>query len=724
MKVNINSLECNFPFKTIYKEQVEYMNNLKEVIDAGGHGLIEMPTGSGKTVSFFSLVVSYQQQFPEKLKKIVYCTRTLSQLEKATEELKLIEKMLIDEGKVPPKSTVLSARRNLCLHSEISKIKERERVDAQCRVAIKHEKCSYYKGYEEKFASTEVTKKAFNIEDILEFGQKNHMCPYFTARAISQSAEIVLCNYPYLFDENVNAKVLRDLPKESVVIVDEAHNLDEVCIDSKSFKIDKYLLDMALKAVDVIGEANEKATGAMKSAVEAEMQNMIKKIENEALRKQLESNSNVDIRKLGMVPGSIRKISSFISFLKRFTAFLQNFLRQKEVLLMTTTSFLNQMTNATLIDDAALVYASTRLNSLMDVLEIAEAEELAPLAYILQFGQMLAMYKEGFRVIYEPFFDTGKTIAPVLQLACLDASLGLKPILEKTNSVILTSGTLSPLPLYARVMGVNPFRLTSIQPESSKDVITPISISKANDQSPLSSEFAERGNSVISKNFGELLLELAMYVPDGIVTFFPSYSFLEETLADWSKSALLESVLKYKLVFVESRDQTATANALQSYKKAIEKGRGGIFLCVARGKVAEGVDFKDHLGRCALVIGIPFQFARSRALLSRIEFLEKNYGITQKQFLHFDAMKQVAQCLGRVVRGKSDYGLMILADRRYDNDKLNLLPLWIKRFLKPDHIELQTKIGVNIAKKFFISMERPEKDQNDLPKTAMEIEEN
>ena len=32
-------------------------------------------------------------------------------------------------------------------------------------------------------------------------------------------------------------------------------------------------------------------------------------------------------------------------------------------------------------------------------------------------------------------------------------------------------------------------------------------------------------------------------------------------------------------------------------------------------------------------------------------------------FLTFDAMRQAAQCVGRVIRGKSDYGIMIFADK-------------------------------------------------------------
>jgi Rad3-related DNA helicase len=32
-------------------------------------------------------------------------------------------------------------------------------------------------------------------------------------------------------------------------------------------------------------------------------------------------------------------------------------------------------------------------------------------------------------------------------------------------------------------------------------------------------------------------------------------------------------------------------------------------------------------------------------------------------YLTFDAMRHAAQCVGRVLRGKTDYGLMVFADR-------------------------------------------------------------
>jgi hypothetical protein len=43
-------------------------------LDAGGHCVLEMPSGTGKTVSLLSLIVAYQQYYPEH-RKLIYCSR-------------------------------------------------------------------------------------------------------------------------------------------------------------------------------------------------------------------------------------------------------------------------------------------------------------------------------------------------------------------------------------------------------------------------------------------------------------------------------------------------------------------------------------------------------------------------------------------------------------------------------------------------------------------------
>lgn len=48
MKFNLDGLTVYFPYDRIYLEQYEYMRALKQTLDAGGHCLLEMPTGTGK----------------------------------------------------------------------------------------------------------------------------------------------------------------------------------------------------------------------------------------------------------------------------------------------------------------------------------------------------------------------------------------------------------------------------------------------------------------------------------------------------------------------------------------------------------------------------------------------------------------------------------------------------------------------------------------------------
>jgi hypothetical protein len=60
-----------------------------------------------------------------------------------------------------------------------------------------------------------------------------------------------------------------------------------------------------------------------------------------------------------------------------------------------------------------------------------------------------------------------------------------------------------------------------------------------------------------------------------------------------------------------------------------------------------------------ILFGIPYMNTQSRILRARLEFLRDNYQIQEAEFLTFDAMRTAAQCVGRVIRGKKDYGIMV-----------------------------------------------------------------
>lgn len=46
-----------------------------------------------------------------------------------------------------------------------------------------------------------------DIEDLIKLGKSRQGCPYFTARAIADKAEVVFCPYNYIVDPVIRASV-------------------------------------------------------------------------------------------------------------------------------------------------------------------------------------------------------------------------------------------------------------------------------------------------------------------------------------------------------------------------------------------------------------------------------------------------------------------------------------------------------------------------------------
>ena len=94
-------------------------------LDAGGHCVLEMPLGTGITVSLLSLIVAYKQLLPEP-RKLIYCPRTMPEIEKALAELKaLMAYRSKDLGYVEEfRGLGLTSRKNLCLHLSFHQTQE------------------------------------------------------------------------------------------------------------------------------------------------------------------------------------------------------------------------------------------------------------------------------------------------------------------------------------------------------------------------------------------------------------------------------------------------------------------------------------------------------------------------------------------------------------------------------------------------------------------------
>lgn len=55
------------------------------------------------------------------------------------------------------------------------------------------------------------------------------------------------------------------------------------------------------------------------------------------------------------------------------------------------------------------------------------------------------------------------------------------------------------------------------------------------------------------RNYGQLLIELAKVVPDGVVCFFVSYLYMDRAVNAWHGMGVLDGIMANKLIFIETQ---------------------------------------------------------------------------------------------------------------------------------------------------------------------------
>ena len=152
---------------------------------------------------------------------------------------------------------------------------------------------------------------------------------------------------------------------------------------------------------------------------------------------------------------------------------------------------------------------------------------------------LIATYYKGFVVIVEPYPEDHLLFDPLLQFYCMDASLATSPIFAKFRNVILTSGTISPMEKYAKMLNFEPRVMRDFEINLARNAIEPLIMTKGADQLAVSSKFEERENTGVVRNYGSLLIELSGIVPDGMVCFFTSYKYMEHVIVKWNEMGIL-----------------------------------------------------------------------------------------------------------------------------------------------------------------------------------------
>uniref|UniRef100_A0A803ME36 Helicase ATP-binding domain-containing protein n=1 Tax=Chenopodium quinoa TaxID=63459 RepID=A0A803ME36_CHEQI len=215
------------------------------------------------------------------------------------------------------------------------------------------------------------------------------------------------------------------------------------------------------------------------------------------------------------------------------------------------------------------------------------------------------------------------------------------------------------------------------------------------------------------EELGLMLCNLVSVVPEGIVVFFSSFDYEDKIYEAWRTSGILNRITKKKRLFREPRSSSDIEGVLKEYKdtidmlsnKALNESKtslnGAVLLAVVGGKISEGINFSDGMGRCIVMVGLPYPSPSDIELIERIKHME-GIGDTKatnslqvsnndtyiggnvnagfdilrrckrrgKEYYENLCMKAVNQSIGRAIRHINDYAAILLIDSRYVSDPI------------------------------------------------------
>ena len=207
--------------------------------------------------------------------------------------------------------------------------------------------------------------------------------------------------------------------------------------------------------------------------------------------------------------------------------------------------------------------------------------------------------------------------------------------------------------------------------------------------------YEKRNSSTMIDMLGEYLVRLSSIIPDGLVVFFPSYIYLGQVVMRWQTKStttttnIWDRLHSKKPIFLESKT-TGVDDVLSLYSQAISTGKGGLLFAVIGGKLSEGINFSDALGRGVVVVGLPFPNVQSPQWKAKLDYIEKHTieltgrkdggKAAAREFYENACMRAVNQSIGRAIRHQNDYASIMLLDRRYALSRIEeKLPQWIRQ---------------------------------------------
>ncbi len=411
----------------------------------------------------------------------------------------------------------------------------------------------------------QIQQPVLDIEELVSLGQSRKICPFYFTKSQIQNADIIFIPYNYLFDKETRKNSLGEVDfLNSVIIFDEAHNLESFASESASFDLNS--VDVAGCVVEVsrcigyvqaapdFAEANASGSGGGGGGGRLSIDNLVKL---KSIFLQLEQYMDDVLPPSG---GSYSGEYIFEILAKGANLTFKNhvifisFLRTVSDFVMDMKGDLGGGGGGR--GSAAASSGTPKLDYFASCIKKVygtptESQSMAKArSYRVHISPKTSSGGNsnqrkgggsgsgGFVVGRGNSNNQGRT----LSYWCFAPALAMNELAAlNVRSILVTSGTLSPLPSYSLELGL-PFPHT-IENEHiiSKEQISVRVIGKGVSGKALTSTYNRRDDIEYITELGNTIISLTRVIPDGVLIFFPSYGVMETCIEKWGGPASSKS---------------------------------------------------------------------------------------------------------------------------------------------------------------------------------------